>query len=149
MATHILDIDKFRLQFPEFADPAKYPDATLQAFWDMATVTMGAEDGPLLCGPSLQLGLELMTAHMLKLLAIWQANGGGSSSGGGIQTGATIDKISVTFAAPPFKNGWDFYLSQSPYGSQLLFFLRAKSAGGFYVGGLPERRGFRKIGGVF
>jgi hypothetical protein len=50
---------------------------------------------------------------------------------------------------PPETNQWQWWLSLSPWGQQLLALLLVKSAGGFYIGGFPERQGFRKAYGLF
>lgn len=147
MATHTLDIAVFRLLFPPFADPTKFPDAYIQAQWDMAVTYFGDVDGCLFGGPEKQSALNLMTAHLMQLNILIAA--GGSAGAGGVLTGATIDKVSVTLAPPPFKNGWQWWLAQTPYGAQLWALLQLKSAGGYYIGGLPERRGFRKVYGTF
>jgi len=147
MATHTLDIPTFRLLFLPFADPALFPDAYIQAQWDMAGSYMGTVDGCIFGGPELQSALNLMTAHLMQLNVLVAA--GGAAGTGGILTGATIDKVTVTVAAPPFKGGWQWWLAQTPYGAQLWALLTLKSAGGFYIGGLPERRGFRKVYGTF
>jgi hypothetical protein len=79
-------------------------------------------------------------------------SGSGGSGGGGVTgvvTGATIDKVSVQLAAPTTKSGWQYWLASTPYGMQLWAFLSIKSAGGLYIGGRPERRAFRKVGGNF
>lgn len=147
MAEHTLDIATFRLLFPAFADETKFPDPYIQAQWDMATSYLGSVDGCLFGGAELQTALNLMTAHLMQLNVLIAA--GGSAGTGGVLTGATIDKVTVTMAPPPFKNGWAWWLEQTPYGAQLWALLTMKSAGGFYAGGLPERRAFRKVYGTF
>jgi hypothetical protein len=47
------------------------------------------------------------------------------------------------------KDGLEYYLSGSVYGQMLWAMLNVASAGGVYLGGLPERRAYRKVGGVF
>lgn len=150
MATHTLDIAKFRATFPAFADETKYPDARISAQWDMAVAYLGAADGCLLNGEAKEAALYLLTAHLLYLSDL-VAGGAGSSTGGGggAIIGATVDKVSVQLAPPPFNDGWEWWLGQSPYGAQLWALLRMKSAGGFYVGGLPERDAFRRVYGGF
>lgn len=147
MATHELDVDTFRLLFPEFANTTTFPTPYIQAQWDMAVSAMGANDGWALCGAALQNALNLLTAHLMKLNVIAAAGGGAGITG--VVTGATIDKVSVQMAAPPVKSGWQFWLSQTPYGTTLWAFLSMKSAGGLYIGGRPERLAFRKVGGRF
>lgn len=147
MATHTLDLATFRLLFPSFADPTKFPDAYIQAQWDMATSFLGDVDGCLLEDDALQSALNLMTAHLMAINVLLAAGGG--SGGVGVGTQATIEKVSVSYAPPPFKNGWQYWLSTTPYGAQLWALLGLKSAGGWYFGGRPERVAFRKVGGRF
>jgi hypothetical protein len=65
-------------------------------------------------------------------------------------SGASVDKVSVTLTPPPVKSQWQWWMSLTPRGAQLLALLKSKAAGGLYVGGLPaERAAFRKAGGVF
>lgn len=147
MAQQTLDIPTFRLLFPEFADPVKFPDAYIQAQWDVAVSAMGDMDGWLLHGAALKNALNLLTAHFMKLNVILLAGGGAGVTG--VVTGATVDKVSVQMAAPPTRSGWQFWLAQTPYGLQLWAFLSIKSAGGLYIGGRPERLAFRKVYGSF
>lgn len=143
---HTLNIPEFRAIFSAFKDPVEFPDVQIETYWGLAESYIGAEDGLLLSGPPLQSALNFMTAHLLFLMT----NAGSSPGGGsGVVTGQAVDKVSVQFAAPPAKDGWQFWLSQSPYGQQLWALLKSKSAGGFYFGGRPEQRAFRKVGGLF
>lgn len=152
MADHSLDIPAFRLAFPAFADVTVYPDARLDVVWGLAVGYLGDADGVLLRGAAKQSALMFLTAHLLYLSSLTQPGGSGGSTGGasgGVLTGATVDKVAVQFAPPPFKTGWEWWLAQSPYGAELWALLKVKSAGGFYVGGLPERDAFRRVGGGF
>lgn len=142
-----LDITTFRLLFPEFANVIAFPDAYITAQWDVAVSAMGDQDGWLLNGSALQTALQYLTAHQMKLNVILTAGGSGGIAG--VVTGATIDKVSVSLAAPTTRNGWQYWLASTPYGMQLWAFLSMKSAGGLYIGGRPERRAFRKVGGNF
>lgn len=160
MAQHELDVATFRLLFPAFANPQQFPEAYISAQWDMATSYIAPWDNCFISGKHLQNALNLLTAHLMQL-NVNMGQGGGSSSGGaggsgdscgavvGVVTGATIDKVSVQMAAPTTRNGWQYWLASTPYGMQLWALLKALSAGGFYIGGRPERAGFRKIGGRF
>lgn len=145
---HVLDIANFRVIFPAFANPAAfpagYPDAMLQAFWDVAVTYLGAYDGCLLSGEPRQSALNFMTAHLLALSTM-AANGQTPA----IVTQATIDKVTVALAEPPAKNAWAWWLCLTPYGVQLWALLSVKSAGGFYVGGSLARAGFRGPSGRF
>lgn len=146
---HCLDIGVFRCRFPEFE---KTEDAVIARYWEIADIFITAEDGPLLDGRALQLALELTTAHCLALndggtqSAGIQGNGGGKT---GFVSRSTIDKVTVQFQPPSFKDGFDYWANATHYGQQLLALLKAKSAGGFYIGGAHERCAFRKAGGSF
>lgn len=148
------DVALFRALFPAFADPVAYPDIMIETYWSVAYTFISPVDCPcqMLNGKALGYSGYLMTAHLMWLAA--QGITGGSTtdnggSAGGVVTSASIGAVSVTMAQPPFSNGWDYWLNQSPYGQQLLALLKVVSVGGTSVGGLPERTGFRKIGGVF
>lgn len=147
----------FRLIFPAFADPALWPEPTLQAYWDLGGDFITTTDSPCngLNNGSLQFARDLMCAHLATLMgqpAISGGGGGEVESGipaGGVLTNASIGAVSVGIMAPPAKGMWDYWFAQTPYGQQLLALLAIKGVGGLYVGGLPERIAFRKVGGVF
>lgn len=147
MALHTLDLATFRLLYPAFANVTTFPDAYVQAQWDAATVYLGEYDGCLLADKRLQLALNLMTAHLMQINVMMAA--GGATPTIGVLTSATVDKVTVTNMPPPAANGWKFWLALTPYGLQLWALLKAASAGGVYIGGSTERRGFRKAGGRF
>lgn len=144
MAEHTLDIAQFRAIFPAFANDVLFPNVRIQANWDLATAFIPAYDGVLLNGPGLQAALNFMTAHLLASSVLLAA---GQTSV--VVTGATIDKVSVSMAPPPTKSGWQWWLATTPYGVQLWALLSLRSAGGYYIGGMPERYGFRRVGGGF
>lgn len=136
-----IDVDSFKTAFPVFS---KVPGPTIELYFGFATDIMTNEPQ---CGVSTQIQtrwLYLMTAHLLAInLQVLAGNNPG------IVTQASIDKISVTMQPPPERNQWQWWLNQTPYGQQLLALLQAQSAGGFYVGGTPERTAFRGFGGRF
>lgn len=140
----------FRKMFPAFADTALWPEDVLQMYWDMGATFISAESCPCrnLNGKQLQLALDLMCAHLATLFGN-PATGVEPGSDGGVMTNASIGAVSVGVMAPPANDMWSYWLAQTPYGQQLLALFKMKSAGGFYVGGLPERLGFRKVGGTF
>jgi hypothetical protein len=129
------DISAFREAFPAFADDVIYPDAMIQLYADASLCYLSERS----CGCD-ELNRQLLVAHLLTLND--RALTGNSS--GGIVTGASIDKVSVSVAPPPVTSSWGYWLSTTPYGLQLLALLRRCGAGGMYVGGTPERRAFRR-----
>lgn len=139
------DPAKFREMFPEFADSVKYTDERLAKNFEMASCYVSPIPGKRLRENCHELALYLMTAHLTKLE---DAIISGDSSG--IVNSATVDKVSVSMTPPPVKNQYQWWLSLTGRGAELLALLRSKAAGGLYVGGLPpERAAFRKAGGVF
>ncbi|QDH49585.1 hypothetical protein KYLE_37 [Pantoea phage Kyle] len=149
------DIPQFRLRFPEFSDTTVYSDIKLEAFWDMSSVFISLDGSPcrVLTGKQLALALQLMTAHLLSLAVQAASDSATGSAGtgesGGFVVSASVGDISVTKLAPPATDGWQFWLNGSPYGTELWALLGLLAVGGLSYGGLPEREGFRKIGGVF
>ena len=134
----VFDLSAFRTAYSVFDS---VPDATVQAAATSALCLIG-QDG---CDCDVQ-QWQLMVAHLLYIQG-QVATGNGNA---GAVTSATIDKVSVAFAAPPFgTSAYKFWLFKSPYGGQLLAMLDRCSKGGVYVGGLPERSAFRSVGGVF
>ena len=147
MSTITLDPAAFRALFPQFADAAKWPDAALSIQFGAATGYVSADtygDMPVAARTN---ALYLMTAHLLALgVIIAQNNYSGQV---GVVQGAVVDHVQITLTPPPVKSQWQWWLNTTPYGAQLLGLLEAQAAGGFFVGGLPERAAFRKVGGVF
>lgn len=145
----------FRQLFVAFDDTTKYPTAALQMYWDVASDYISTDDSAcnMLNGASLQLALDCLCAHLATLFSQDATNvaaGDAPGQSDGIETSSSIGAISVSQLPPPIDNDpWKYWLNQTSYGQQLLALLRIKSVGGFYVGGLAEREGFRKAGGVF
>ena len=138
------DVTQFRATYTEFSDPLKYPDAVLQNYWDIATCYISNENYGYLSGDCRQLAINLMTAHLAKIADL--SNSGQLAI---LAQAASIDKISVSLTPPPLKNQFAWWLSTTAYGQQLYALLQARSVGGFYVGGLPEKSAFRRVGGIF
>lgn len=136
------DIASFRQQFPAFALETVYPDATLEALWEVAQEYVNPECSPL--EKAITWGLFLMLAHLL-ILNRKAASGKG---GGGFKTYAMIDKVATQYLAPPSSDQFEWWLNQTPYGQQLLALLQLKCAGGFTFGGLPEKEPFTRVYGV-
>ncbi len=151
MATILYNDANFRALFPAFADVTKYPQATIQQYWDLATsyitdcTRTGYYEGFACVNrqPKQQTNaLNLMTAHLLYLNTLVAA---GQPTG--TLTGATIDKVSVQLQPPPAPNQWQWWLNQSPYGQQLLALLQVAAAGGrFFTSGAPVVPAFRRPG---
>lgn len=144
MSDYVFNIPAFRISYPAFASDTTFPDVTLQAYWDSATCYISDTDYGYLSGDCRYKAITLMTAH-LTALSVLIAKG----QVPGLVQSATIDKIAISLTPPPVKNQWQWWLSLTPYGQQLLALLHVAAVGGLFVGGLPERAAFRKVGGVF
>lgn len=147
MTTITIDFAAFRLQTPQFADPAKFPDVLVQSKFDLSTAYVSPDTYGDMTQAARTQALYLMTAHLLALGVIIAQNG--YTGQPGIVTAATIDHVQITLQPPPVRGQWRWWLNTTPYGAQLVALLDAQSVGGFFVGGLPERAAFRKVGGVF
>lgn len=134
----------FRVQFPAFASTTKYPDATLQEYFNSATCYISPVDYGWLNGDCRARALNMMTAHLTALSDLIA-----KGKAPGIKTGATVDKVQVQLMTPPLKNQWQWWLGLTPYGAQLHALLQSVSVGGVYIGGLTERSAFRKVGGIY
>ena len=129
---------QFRSQFPAFANTTTYPQTTLQQYFTTAGLYIANTNYGFLAqaGASLT-GLYLLTAHLAQLATLI-ASGQTPS----IVSASGIDKISVTLEPPPLQNQYQWWLSTTPYGAQLLALLQAQSVGGFYQPGGLGRAGF-------
>lgn len=138
----------FREQFPQFSNPTTFPESQLLMYWTLGNTYVANSNYGSLYGPNRQYALDLMGAHLAAVNVI--ISGDNYNAILYVPTGATIDKVSLTLKPPPTTNGWQWWLSTTPYGQQLLALLQAHSAGGFYVAsGPPERSSIRKAWGTF
>lgn len=87
------------------------------------------------CKDRKQYVVFLLAAHLLAL----QNNINNGETTGGLQTGASIDKVSVSVAPPPFSDGFEYWLSQTVYGQTLLAFLDMIAAVPTFIGGSFNR----------
>lgn len=116
--------ENFISNFPQFEN-ADNIDLTLQKavnYFDKYTC---------FCNLVNQYMVFLLTAHLLTI----QDNVMNGDTSGGIETGASIDKISITHAPPPYTDSFDYWLGQTVYGQELLAFINIKLATPRYTGG--------------
>lgn len=128
----------FIVQCPQYSNPTIYPESLLQSYWDIAInyISDVANFGSLQ-GSARQYALNLMVAHLAYLSGLISAG-----QVPGLMQNATIDKVTVTLTPPPLQNQFEWWLSLTPYGQQLLALLQVSSVGGFYVGGSPTLQNF-------
>ena len=132
------DYTLFKTQCPAYANPAVYPQALMQSYWNIATnYVSNVGNFGVLQGDSRQYALNLMVAHLTYLAGLIAAG-----QVPGLMQNATIDKVTVGLTPPPLKNQFQWWLSLTPYGQQLLALLQVSAVGGFYIGGSPVRASF-------
>lgn len=145
MTTIVFNVATFRTQFPAFASETTFSDATLTGYFNSASCYVSTTDYGCLNSDCRERALLLMTAHLCLLS---QQNTKGQVTG--VVTSASVGGVSVSLTPPPFgSNQWSWWLSSTPYGQEFQALLRQAAIGGLYIGGRPERRAFRKVGGGF
>lgn len=138
MSEVTFDVAAFRLAYPAFPDGPEYTDQMLEGYFAMATCYVSPKQYGWMKGACRVQALNLMTAHLAALAALIA-----SGSPPVFVSSSTVDKVTVTLALPPMKDQFHYWLNLTPYGAQLLALLNVKSAGGWYVGGMPELSAFR------
>lgn len=127
-------VENFRAQFPVFSDPSKYTDIALKGILERATCIISYNPCcSCVAAPCRLHAIYLLAAH-LQALTDKMANGQGGAPLG-FATSASIDKVSVSVAAPPTKNAFQYWLSMTPYGLELWAIIAAQSGIGQYFGG--------------
>lgn len=115
---------QFRLDFPEFGDTTRYPDA-LVTFWLNFAVTMLTPTAAR-WDTVFNMGVELMTAHQVTL-----AKRAGALAAP--QASKAVDKVSVSYdtSAVTLENGGHW--NGTSYGVQFLQLARMIGAGGIQL----------------
>lgn len=91
-----MDIEQFRLNFPEFSDVTRYPDSQID-FWSCIAM---AQVNACVWGAMYWKGVQLYTAHEIALAAQnaqTAASGGVPGTGGGIASSKTVGSVSVSY----------------------------------------------------
>jgi len=133
-----LDIASFRAAFPAFADVALYPDAMLNG--KMVVAKCYIEDNQLTFSDDCrQYVYQLMVAHLLAIAA--QVAQG---QPGRLVTSATEGPVNVSFAEPPNRSNFSFWLATTPYGNEISALLSINSIGDYY-GGTNALQAYRRF----
>ena len=145
MASIAFDVAGFRARYTVFADTARYPDATLQGYFDQGICYVDNTTGGCLSESCRTSALWAITAHICRLNELIE-----QGKTPGIETSASVGSVSVSITPPPFGTSqWSWWLNTTAYGQQLQALLAGQVAGGLYIGGRCERSAFRKVGGRF
>lgn len=125
-----LDIAAFRSAFPQFASVTDYPDATLNN--KMSVAKCYIEDNSCTFDDHCrQYVYQLMVAHLLSIdIAV------ASGQPGRLISSAAEGPVNVSFAEPPNKSNFTFWLQTTPYGVQLSALLSINAIGDYYGGSL-------------
>lgn len=118
----------FIAQFPEFENAQN-----IELYLNRALLYISPYSA--FCKNRKQYVVFLLAAHFLAL----QDNINNGENLGGLQTGASIDKVSVSVAPPPFSDGFEYWLGQTTYGQALLAFFDMVAALPGYIGGSFQR----------
>ena len=138
-----LDIITFRVNFCLYANEVNYTDTLLNAQYEVGKCYV-ADNECTMDDKCREYALQAMLAHLLYIRD--QVNAGNNI---GVITQASEGDVSVSLATPVVEDEWHYWFNSSPFGRELIALLGVQSVGGFYAGGNPERRAFRKAGGVF
>jgi len=143
----MIDVDEFREKFPQFVNPVLYPTDNILLMADMVDCYIDVGNRWFRCVKCQELMTELLTAHLLVINGTPVSPANGAT---GIISNATVGSVSVGFFnASSSKGAFMSWLGKTPYGEQLAALLARLSIGLGYIGGSPERRAFRKVGGRF
>lgn len=123
----------FRANFPEFADAAIYPDATVNYWLGIGARMLRADRWVDL----LDHGLELFTAHHIALArqAVEAAAAGGvPGSNTGVVTSEAVDKVSASYdAGSTTLDSGAGHWNATVYGVQFLQLVRMAGSGGWQL----------------
>lgn len=121
-------IDSFLARFPEFDNEAEYPKTFVSNCGQRASmhVTPDAEGMPMV-GPYREYALFLMTGHIITLAKMNESENGEDNNYGvaGVPFKATVGSVSIEATKPNSfqSDDWNYWLSQTTYGRELLAYL--------------------------
>lgn len=126
--------EKFRADFPQFADETKYPTTMIQARLSLADVLMsesrfGEDIFPYV--------VELFVAHYMALYAADMRGAAVGTAGGansGVQTSKSVDKVSVSYDASMTMNPDAGFWNNTRYGAEFWEYLMIFGAGAVQLG---------------
>lgn len=126
--------EKFRTDFPQFADETKYPTPMIQARLSMADVLMsesrfGEDVFPYV--------VELFVAHYMSLYAVDMrgvSTGGAGGKNTGVMTSKSIDKVSASYDVSVTLNPDAGFWNNTRYGSEFWEYLMIFGAGAIQLG---------------
>lgn len=120
-----LTIEKFREQYPAFANPNDYPDSQVGLYIDLANDTANSPIDPVRWGQFFNLGLRLWVAHNLAVQRqIGLRSTSGIAPGGGVLTSKSVGPVSLGYDLQFGMERDAGWYALSPYGNEFLRYLR-------------------------
>lgn len=123
-----VDAAKFRSDFPELSDTAKYPEAVI-TFWLGVGVNLLPADR---WDSMLDFGLELFTAHHVVIASRESTGTPGAVTGP--HSAEAVDKVSYSMDTQAVTLTDGAFWNMTSYGIQFLQLARMMGAGGIQVG---------------
>ena len=121
--------DQFRADFPEFSDKTRYPDPSVNFYLAQADNLLDQDR----FGDQFVYLAELFTAHYTEIRgrrSVQAALGGVNSSGGGILTSKSVDKVSASYDVSGIINPDAGFWNNTDYGREFFWWWEMSGAGG-------------------
>ncbi|KQN56522.1 DUF4054 domain-containing protein [Rahnella inusitata] len=121
--------DQFRADFPEFSDKTRYPDPSVNFYLAQADNLLDQDR----FGDQFVYLAELFTAHYTEVRGRRSAQaalGGVNSSGGGILTSKSVDKVSASYDVSGIINPDAGFWNNTDYGREFFWWWEMSGAGG-------------------
>lgn len=121
--------DQFRADFPEFSDKTRYPDPSVNFYLAQADNLLDQDR----FGDQFVYLAELFTAHYTEIRGRRSAQaalGGVNSSGGGILTSKSVDKVSASYDVSGIINPDAGFWNNTDYGREFFWWWEMSGAGG-------------------
>ncbi|HAT1514534.1 TPA: DUF4054 domain-containing protein [Morganella morganii] len=122
--------EKFRADFPEFSDTSRYPDSIISFYLGLADTALDQDKH----GDQFIYLSELFTAHYVELrgkaLAVASVSGAVNSSGGGVLSSKSVDKVSASYDTSGIVNPDAGFWNDTGYGREFYWWWSMFGAGG-------------------
>ncbi|QIE96400.1 DUF4054 domain-containing protein [Pantoea stewartii] len=122
--------EQFRNDFPEFANEARYPPASINFYLGQADSLLNQD----VMGDQFVYLVELFTAHYTELrgraLAAAAAGGGVNTAGGGVMTSKSVDKVSASYDVSGIIDADAGFWNNTAYGREFYYWWSMFGMGG-------------------
>ena len=138
---YVFPKDNFLAEFPEFADTTQFPESMIARLGKAAHryITDWRCNFPLPELEDRQYALFLMTAHLLAIRKNAADNlGEGTIPAGGRVRKAVVGAVTVETDIPTTSGDFNYFLSQTAYGQELLAYLENAAPAGIYTNCWPD-----------